>query len=213
MGVQDLGDFIFRGIEARELTVKQFAELAGVKRQTLYNLKDGKTTSPDLMTLVQIARALGVHPRRLTAVLLKDLERRPVGVVHAKGRPPLYPGDASLFVDDVTIPDYDIVLVGERFEKQWAIQNLGSVPWSGRRLVCQTTDVSEDVRFGSLQPDEAEIAIPETAPGETVVLAMTFTAPTSPATVKSYWKMVDANGISCFPGLHGVWCVVTVLDP
>jgi hypothetical protein len=43
-------------------------------------------------------------------------------------------GDKSRFIRDVTIPDGSILQPGERFEKVWEIQNVGSTPWRDRSL-------------------------------------------------------------------------------
>ena len=61
-----------------------------------------------------------------------------------------------------------------------------------------------------LQPVVPQVPVPTTQPGETVQLSVEFTAPNSPGTVLSYWKMVFADGALCYPAARGVWVKVLV---
>ena len=61
-----------------------------------------------------------------------------------------------------------------------------------------------------LQPAVMRVAIPDTAPGESVQVSVHFTAPNSPGTVLSYWKSTHADGSLCYPSARGVWVKVLV---
>jgi hypothetical protein len=112
--------------------------------------------------------------------------------------------DDSEFVADLTCPDGTIMDGREEFEKRWAIQNVGWVPWRGRRL--------REVNPGNgLIPESREVAVPETLPGQVAELAVRFTAPKYPGSYESRWKMFDENGRECFTWRTGVWCRITVI--
>ena len=62
-----------------------------------------------------------------------------------------------------------------------------------------------------LIPAQPELAIPHTCPGESIRLSVDFTAPPFPCSTISYWKMVDENGVFCFPKHEGLSCLVQVV--
>ena len=119
-------------------------------------------------------RAGGHRPRRILAV----------------------PGDATAFVDD-TVPHGTLMAPGERFEKTWCIQNVGTVPWRGRRLERQSP-LDGPGLIGS--PRHA--AIPDTDPGDIAQIAVTLRAPSYDCTSIAYFKMVNTDGLLCFPDEH-----------
>lgn len=61
-----------------------------------------------------------------------------------------------------------------------------------------------------LRPDHSILPIPNTQPGETVELSVDFTAPSTPCTVISYWKMLNPEGQFAFPASKGLWVKVRV---
>lgn len=113
--------------------------------------------------------------------------------------------DDSVFVADVTIPDGSTVQTNETFEKIWEIRNNGMVVWQDRSLREQNPGCG-------LLPDTPTVPVPETRPGATARIQVLFRAPKYPASVESYWKMVDASGRYCFPWKKGIWCRVRVVD-
>ena len=193
------------------LSLSALCRQAAISRHTLYALERAPRKLPSLTTLVALSQALDVHPMRLLQfvfdlVPIKPEQRRAAS------------GDRSAFVDDVTFPDGAVVSPGQRFQKIWALQNVGSVPWQGRALVCQDDElVIYDARNGQvllspgLQPDQRHLPLPDVAPGGMLHAALWFTAPSQPCTVVSYWKMVDADGALCFPGATGLWLMVKVM--
>lgn len=191
------------------LSLSALCREAGISRQTLYDLVLGGKL-PALTTVVAVASALGVHPMRLLQLIFDAMpvvrERRDAAA-----------GDRSAFVRDVNFPDGELVLPGQRFVKTWELQNVGVVPWVGRRLVCQDDTLTVLSALGervelapNLLPEANEVPVPDTAPGQLVQLSMRFTAPSAPATVVSYWKLVGADGRFSFPEARGVWVKVRV---
>ena len=115
-------------------------------------------------------------------------------------------GDRSKFVRDVTVPDGSIVHVGERFEKVWEIQNAGNVFWRGRKLRRSWREHG----IGRLR-SEATTDIPDTKPGETVLIHIWVTAPPHAGSCFAVWKMIDDTGRECFPKLTGLFVSVDVV--
>lgn len=108
---------------------------------------------------------------------------------------PVYEGDATRFITDVTIPDGTVVRPGTQFVKVWEIQNTGSVRWHDRYLQ------RDDLPLG---PNDCRtprrIPVGNTSPGERVKIAVDVTAPsTAPTDCMVRWKMVDESGRQLFP--------------
>lgn len=92
--------------------------------------------------------------------------------------PSTYPldGDYSDFVRDVTVPDGSFVQPGETIHKQWELNNAGTVPWLGRRLV------RLGANGGYASPSSPDsVLIPDTPPGENVIISVILVAPDRPA--------------------------------
>lgn len=109
--------------------------------------------------------------------------------------------DDSVFEGDITYKDGSRVEKGETFEKVWRLRNVGSVEWEGRFLMrmndapCRT-------------PDRVEI--PRTPPGRSVDIKVLVRAPQEPGNCRIYWKMVDLQGRSLFPGKRPIFLDVRV---
>ncbi|MFB4305540.1 NBR1-Ig-like domain-containing protein [Actinomadura sp. GTD37] len=118
---------------------------------------------------------------------------------------PVFPGDRSVFVRDVTIPDGTAVKVGERFVKTWEIKNAGTVPWHDRFLL--RADLPADNGTCSTP---GKVRIPDTAPGRNVRIAVPVVAPSRPGSCWVGWKMVDGRGQQFLPGARPIYFVVNV---
>lgn len=192
------------------LSLAELCRRAGMSRQTLYSLGEAGAKLPNLNTVVALAGVLEVHPMRLLHLLFD------AAPVHPRARS-ANRGDRSGFVRDVTYADGELVLPGDRFTKTWELQNVGTVPWEGRFLDCQDEELLVYQRTGevlhlagNLMPTTTRVAVPDTAPGEKAQISMRFTAPGTPGTVLSYWKMAFTDGSFCFPPARGVWVKVRV---
>ncbi|MEU8263466.1 NBR1-Ig-like domain-containing protein [Micromonospora sp. NPDC048999] len=117
----------------------------------------------------------------------------------------LIPGDSSVFVGDVTIPDGTQVKVNARFVKVWALANAGSVIWHNRFLVRMNPTSDDD---GCQVPDR--VAIGDTQPGEQVMISVPVKAPSRPGKCWVGWKMVDEHGQQLFPSRRPVYFMVSV---
>jgi Ig-like domain from next to BRCA1 gene len=118
---------------------------------------------------------------------------------------PLMSGDASLFVRDVTFPDYSKVHTNERFTKIWELKDDGTVKWAGRYLAALGPS-SGGCKYPS------RVRIPATDPGRTVDIRVNVTAPASPGMCFVTWKMVTRSGSLYFPNdTEGIWFKVKVI--
>ncbi|MEM7116450.1 MAG: NBR1-Ig-like domain-containing protein [Chloroflexota bacterium] len=92
----------------------------------------------------------------------------------------------SSFVSDLTVPDDTIFAPGDEFEVGWRLRNTGTCPW--------TTDYSAVFVGGdNLSADTAPLT-GNVAPGQTVDIFVTMTAPDAEGTYRSDWQMADADG-------------------
>lgn len=121
----------------------------------------------------------------------------------------LYPGDHTVFVCDVTVPDGIEMPLNFHFYKTWRLLNAGSVVWDNRRLM----RVGPVSAFGVVRSKPFE-PVPRTAPGELVDVTVEVWASSTETThTESRWKMVDDNGMPCFPHLpYGVGMIIAVAD-
>ena len=72
----------------------------------------------------------------MTAAHARTVSTRPVTTLPTNRATSLHdPNDMAAFNADVTTPDHAVVSPGESFRKIWEIQNLGTRPWRGRRVV------------------------------------------------------------------------------
>ena len=216
--IDDLSNYLLRRARERGLSQTELANRAGISREMVSRIINGKVTEPSQSTLAALAFALDEHPRALSRRLMEGM---PFAASSAADRA----DDDSGFVRDVTYPDYTPVSTGQQFTKIWRVQNLGSVAWQQRWLqCCDDSDpyyrrvVQADGRIEFvpvtflLKPHAMRIAVPETAAGDAVELAVAFTAPETPCTCISRWRMVDAEGQLCFPEYSGISCLVQVVS-
>ncbi len=206
-------EFLKERIKKLGLSMSEVARRANVSRPELYKMLEGDAEAK-ISTLLGLAKALEIQPIDLLRQIFYQIKPPPSRLKSKT------PGDFSGFVADVTYPDNETVTAGSEFTKIWRIQNLGTVNWENRRLVCVDEEMmlyrKEGKEFTKMEridllPIEREVPIPTTQPGETVDIAVIFRAPIYPCTTVSYWKMVDAAGEECFPQLKGIWCKVTVV--
>ncbi|WP_106396592.1 NBR1-Ig-like domain-containing protein [Actinocorallia populi] len=121
------------------------------------------------------------------------------------GRPPAarpsFEVDDSVFEGDITYPDGTLVRQGEEFEKVWRIRNAGTVEWEGRFLMRANDAICA-------APDRVEI--PRTRPGESVDIRVRVRTPKESGSCRIYWKMVDRQGRTLFPGKRPIFLDVRV---
>ncbi|WP_460302827.1 NBR1-Ig-like domain-containing protein [Actinocorallia aurea] len=109
--------------------------------------------------------------------------------------------DDSVFEGDITIPDGTRIEPGAWFEKVWRLRNTGTVAWHARFLM-RVNETACDA------PERVEI--PPTPPGQSVDIRVLVQAPEEPAACRIYWKMVDLEGRTLFPGKRPIFLDVSV---
>ncbi|RPJ23293.1 MAG: hypothetical protein EHM33_21350, partial [Chloroflexi bacterium] len=100
--------------------------------------------------------------------------------------------DQAQFVKDVNIPDGSQIAPGASFTKTWQLRNAGVCTWSGYTLVFD----SGDLMGGTAQ------TIGTVSPGQEAQVSVNFTAPTTPGSYRSYWRIRNSSGV-LFPVLGG----------
>lgn len=94
--------------------------------------------------------------------------------------------DWVAFVKDVTIQDGAILAPGETFTKTWRLKNIGTCTW--------TPDYQVSFHSGT-QMSGTSMQVPGyIAPGQTVDVAVTFTAPTAAGHYIGYWTLKNKSG-------------------
>lgn len=98
------------------------------------------------------------------------------------------PCDRATFVSE-TIPDNTKMKPGQSFSKSWTLKNNGSCPWgAGYTLIFDHGD-----SMGALPTSPLTAAA--IAPGQTVEVAATLTAPNQPGTYQGYFMLKNASGV------------------
>lgn len=95
--------------------------------------------------------------------------------------------DKAQFITDVTVPDGTSFTPGAAFNKTWRLKNVGSCTWStSYQLVFYSGE-----KMGG--PDA--LTFPKSvAPGQTVDLTVSLTAPSSAGSYRGYWMFKNASG-------------------
>jgi hypothetical protein len=164
-------------------------------------LLSGEIEEARLSTFINLAYALDTHPVELirryfsvdtdTAQQSTALSVVNLDIVIKKRRKKM---NGASFVNDLSCPDNTRVQAHEVFEKTWLITNTGDLPWQGVYLHC----IDDLPRYPGLpiglNPKQLRVPVPNTEVGETVSISVTFTAPSIPGCVISYWKLVDEQG-------------------
>ena len=120
---------------------------------------------------------------------------------------PVYTGDRSHFVRDVSYPDGSWVYVNEAFEKTWEIRNVGTVPWTGRFVSREGSSTG----LGRLKSED-RVPIPDTMPGENCTITVQLQAPSMPGSTEARWKMTDAHGRLLLPNQEPVFISIDVRE-
>jgi len=94
--------------------------------------------------------------------------------------------DKAQFIADVTVPDGTTFAPGETFNKTWRLKNVGSCTWgTNYQLVFYSGE-----KMGG--PDA--LTFPKSvAPGQTVDLTVSLTAPNAAGSYRGYWMFKNAS--------------------
>ncbi|RFD33220.1 transcriptional regulator [Pseudomonas sp. GL93] len=212
---------------SRELgkSMTTLAKEAGISRTYLYGLTGGVSQDPSVRTLIKLAKALQVSPLLLFRYFA-DLAGAPVdacSIATTNRAVGLHdPSDIAVFNADVTTPDQSVVLPSEIFHKTWEVQNLGTYPWRGRKLVrvdgeyviarrTATGAPLEVVMDTHLRSLNNEISIADTLPGQPVHITVEFAAPKETCTVTSIWRIENEHGQPCYGPAFILHVIVNVM--
>ena len=95
--------------------------------------------------------------------------------------------DRAQFVKDVTVPDGTTFQPNTTFAKTWRLKNIGTCTWTNYSLVYDSGEKMSG-------PDSALIPT-SVAPGQTVDITISLTAPASAGTYRGYWKLKNNTGV------------------
>ena len=97
--------------------------------------------------------------------------------------------DWASFIKDVTIPDGTKLSLGETFTKTWRLQNRGTCTWTPDYML---VFVSGDQMGGT-----TAVRLPAyVAPGQTVDVSVTLTAPDKRRNYVGYWMLRNPSGLT-----------------
>ncbi len=95
--------------------------------------------------------------------------------------------DKVQFITDVTVPDGTTFAPGAAFTKTWRLKNVGSCTW--------TTSYQLVFYSGEQMGGPSALNFPQTvAPGQTVDITVSLTAPGTAGTHRGYWMFKNASG-------------------
>jgi hypothetical protein len=139
-----------------------------------------------------------------TLMRMAGAEQDRLGLSTAHG--PVYSGDKSRFVRDVTCPDGSEVLAGKPFAKVWELENTGTVPWKSRFLQREGSEAAP----GKLKSPK-RVPIPDTRPGQQCVIKVDLVAPDQPGLCYAEWRMIDEDGNYLLPTYQPLYVLVNVV--
>jgi hypothetical protein len=95
--------------------------------------------------------------------------------------------DRAQFIADVTVPDGTTFQPNVVFSKTWRLKNVGTCTWTNYSLLFDSGEKMAG-------PDSALIPT-SVAPGQTVDITISLTAPSTAGTYRGYWKLKNNNNI------------------
>lgn len=191
--------------ESADMTQAEVARHLGVNRSHIYNVENGRDRpSTKIVAFYEEqfhgnGQAWGLYNALVTA------DRPPRRKSLDDPSPYPIPGDASTFVDDVTVPCGTEMPPFYEFEKIWRIRNSGTVPWAGRWLRRVGTPTGHGIPTSPYR-----VLIPDTQPGEEVDIVVPMQAQPLPGNSQAQFKMVDDQDREYFPDRYPLGLVVTI---
>ncbi|HEY3313019.1 MAG TPA: NBR1-Ig-like domain-containing protein [Anaerolineales bacterium] len=96
--------------------------------------------------------------------------------------------DWAIFIKDVTVPDGTTFSPGDIFVKTWRLKNRGTCTWSPDYMLAFNS--------GDRMGDTNAVRLPEyVAPGQSVDVSVTLTAPAAPGEHVGYWMLRNPTGV------------------
>jgi hypothetical protein len=96
--------------------------------------------------------------------------------------------DSAALVSDGTIPDGTDIIGGTSFTKSWLLKNAGTCTWNSSYLLVFYSGSS----MGG--PVTQQLTTGTVAPGATIQVSVTLTAPSSTGAYTGYWVLRNASG-------------------
>lgn len=117
--------------------------------------------------------------------------------------------DWAAFVKDVTVPDGSLFEAGEMFTKTWRIKNRGTCTWTPDYMLVFTS--------GDAMGETTALRLPGyLAPGQTVDISVTLTAPARAGQYTGYWMFRNPSGMLFGSGDNAnkaIYVEIEVLHP
>lgn len=116
------------------------------------------------------------------------------------------PCNMASFVQDITIPDGTSIVTGAAFTKTWRLRNTGSCTWnSSYALVFDRGD--------KMSGPDAQPLLGNVAPGATVDISVSLTAPASAGNYRGYWRLRDGSGVLFGLSTGSFWVDIKAVTP
>lgn len=165
-------------------TLAIFLTGCGILNKTLFS------NTAELQTVTAKSPAADNTPAVSASVPVTDEPQQP-SAIPLPTNSPLSPTPTGIdylvsAVEDITIPDGDIVSPGENIIKTWRLTNGGLSPWTaGTRLVYVSGD-----QMGA----EAVVLHRPVAPGQVVEVSVSLQTPTTEGTYQGYFMLQTDSG-------------------
>jgi hypothetical protein len=116
------------------------------------------------------------------------------------------PCNMASFVSDVTIPDGSSIVTGATFTKTWRLRNTGSCTWNTSYSL--VFDRGEKMSGPDAQPLAGSVA-----PGQTVDISVSLTAPNAPGNYRGHWRLRDGSGVLFGLSTGSFWVDIKAVAP
>lgn len=128
----------------------------------------------------------------------------------ATGTVPPSASDKAQFVADVNVPDGTVMQPGAQFTKTWRLKNVGTATWKKDTYLLVFSS-------GNQMGGANSLAFPQdVAPGTTVNISVTLTAPSAAGSYRGFWMFKNASGALFGIGTQGNqpwWVDIKVAGP
>ncbi len=128
-----------------------------------------------------------IQPSPTTAAIATTTAPTAQATSSSGGNQSAPPGDKAELVSDLDVIDGTVFQPGQNFVKTWRMKNTGTTTWTKEYTLAR---ISGDAIVGP-----SSVNLPnQVAPGETVDVPVSLTAPAAAGTHTSYWKLKNAQG-------------------
>ncbi len=196
--VQATGE-VDRGVQSADFYVLGYSEMPAILIETGF-----MTNPPELQKLITPSYQQTIA-QGIVSGLTQFFGAQPGATFRPDATPAPLPAALvpnERYAGDVTYPDHSVVSPGQSLTKTWAVTNSGAVAWNDT--------FSLTLQPGASVQSAQSVALPAVAPGETVDLSASVTAPSAPGTYTGSWRLTTPDG---HPFGTPLWIVVSVPVP